>query len=966
MAQYSTKPGVPPDSNGDRLPDERSYAGLTADATVSTPAGALQKAVKPGELTYGAILVYRMVVPAQSINATLYNVVITDVVDSRLQVVSVDNGTNSGNQVSAAFAAIGPHQQKVVTITVTLPADSAAAPGTLVRNGAYVRYDNGGVKRSNEVTNRIVVPALTVDKTAAQIEVNTGDLVDYTIRVRNVGNGRAQQVQLTDSLPGGFSFVAGSGMLNGGPLADLAGDTWLLPDLVGGAEHVVTFQARADQAEAGKLYTNTAAAHATNSYGRPIPSDSSARVPADTDPDDTAGALVYGPLVWEQDSTYVAFEDLKSAGWCDWDYNDFIVKINLAKGLTPAGNLAALKVNYEPIAHGGAFDHRFMHQLPVFGGGYYRLSVYDAGGRLASETAGDIGDEPAITIFNHTKTAMPLPANPSFDLKKYPFSNTMQVQAGTVQGYSAALQVVLAQTEPDPAAALPPLPWDPYLFVYNTKQEVHLVQPGRLDNTQVVNNTYDPGNPMLGFDLPLANVFRDGWKWPQEFLGIWRVYPSYVDYATTSGFKAASWWDTTQAPVNLDFAWHATGNLLNAAGMLWTDATSSRYYAAPLIADLDGDGTQEIMIGNLVRWQLEVYNADGTLRPGWPQVLKAEVKAAAAVGELDGDGKMEVVVGDTRGYLHAFHHDGQPLPGWPIKTGPADANYRILARPALADLTGDGRPEVILALSDGKLYVYGADGGLLPGWPVSIGDAADTYGNHVFDSSPVVADLDGDGQLEIVVGAYDKHAYAYHANGTLAWTFATGDVVLATPAVGDIDPGRPGLETVIASGDRFIYLLDKDGQQIWKRPTGWIIRSSPLVTDIDHDGALELVVGSDDHKVWAWHGDGSLVAGWPQTTGAAVASSPVAADVDGDGQAEIVVGSDDAKLYAWKADGSLVGGWPMDVDYPIKGAPAVGNLDGDAAVEVIGAGFDGRLKYSGMVPAVGAAHSVYLPIMKRP
>lgn len=88
--------------------------------------------------------------------------------------------------------------------------------------------------------------------------------------------------------------------------------------------------------------------------------------------------------------------------------------------------------------------------------------------------------------------------------------------------------------------------------------------------------------------------------------------------------------------------------------------------------------------------------------------------------------------------------------------------------------------------------------------------------------------------------------------------------------------------------------------------------------------------------------------------------------MDGDGQVEIVVGSDDARLYAWKADGSLVGGWPMDVDYPIKGAPAVGNMDGDTAVEVIGAGFDGKLKYSGMVPAVGAAHSVYLPITKRP
>jgi hypothetical protein len=55
---------------------------------------------------------------------------------------------------------------------------------------------------------------------------------------------------------------------------------------------------------------------------------------------------VYGPLTWQRNSVSVAFEDLKKAGWSDWDYNDFIVHITIEQGLTPAGELAALKLTY--------------------------------------------------------------------------------------------------------------------------------------------------------------------------------------------------------------------------------------------------------------------------------------------------------------------------------------------------------------------------------------------------------------------------------------------------------------------------------------------------------------------------------------------------------------------------------------------------------------------------------------------
>ena len=240
---------------------------------------------------------------------------------------------------------------------------------------------------------------------------------------------------------------------------------------------------------------------------------------------------------------------------------------------------------------------------------------------------------------------------------------------------------------------LPRLPWDPYLFVYNTSREVHLVQPGHLDNTQVVNNAYDPGNPMLGFDLPLANVFNMSWLWPQEFKGIWKVYPDYVQYATSDG--------ATNAELVGSGHGHDQPSVC-LAGRRAGSGRASRPWPAPLratlprrcSADLDNDGHNEIIIGNLVKWQLEVYNADGSRRAGWPQYLQAEVKGTATAADLDNDGAKEVLVGDTRGYLYAFHHDGQAVAGWPIKAGPADqaVSFRILSGLPWPTWTKTARP----------------------------------------------------------------------------------------------------------------------------------------------------------------------------------------------------------------------------------------------------------------------------------
>ena len=961
VTSYSTKPGTVGDTNGDSVTDERIYTGPKTTAVVHTPQGSIQKTVTADELSYGSTIVYTLTVPGQPINATMYNVVVSDTIDSRLQVINVQNGSANGNTVSAAFGSIGANAQQVIVVTAQLPTASPATPGTLITNRGYVLYDKGGLKPSNYVANTIVAPALVVDKQVVQLEAAAGELVDYTVTVRNVGNGRAENLLLTDTLPANMAFEAGTAQLNGAPFAAPSLSGLALPALPGVTTHTLTYKARMVSAESGVRYLNTVQVTGMDSRGLAIPADASARFAADTDADDAASAILYGPLVWDNESIFVAFEDLKNVGWSDWDYNDFIVKIDVARGKTSSGGVAALRLDYEAMARGAAYDHRFLHRLPVFGGGRYTLAVRNADGQVVSTAAGAIGDEPAIPIFERTKTALPLQAQIP-DGKNKQFTNTAPEQTWVQKGYTARLQVALADPDQNLADAFPPLPWDPYLHVIYTNQEVHLVQPGFTNNTQVVNAAYDATSPLLGFDLPLAQAFNAHWQWPQEFLGIWRVYPDYVANAISDGAQNPAWWDPNVATTYLEYAWQGGAVSVSAAELSQGTALSSRYYASPVVADLDGDGQPEIIIGNLVKWQLEVYDVNGVMRAGWPKVLHEGVKAAAAVGDLDGDGKLEIVVGDMRGYLYAYRANGEALPGWPIRTGTnPDAGYRILSRPAVVNLDGSGAAEVVLALSDGNLYVYEANGALRNGWPVSLGAAADTYGNHVVDSSPVVADIDGDGKNEIVVGSYDGSLYVYRADGTLAWKYATGDVIMGTPVVGELAAGSPGLEIVIGSGDRFVYLLSSTGELLWRRPTGWIVRSSPLLADLNNDGVPEIIIGSDDHKVWAWHNNGERVAGWPQSTGAAVTSSPVAGDVDGDGQIEIVVGSDDAKVYAWNGDGTPAEGWPKDAGYPVKSAPALLNADGDAELEALAAGYEGVLRFLG----VPVNQKLFLPVIGR-
>lgn len=362
--------------------------------------------------------------------------------------------------------------------------------------------------------------------------------------------------------------------------------------------------------------------------------------------------------------------------------------------------------------------------------------------------------------------------------------------------------------------------------------------------------------------------------------------------------------------------------------------------------------------------------------PSQPGFEKGRVLPGAAVeyaspivADLDKDGKSEIIVGGIDGKVYAVRADGGIL--WTFDTsGPINAmtplkgKSRIDSAPAVGDLDNDGWPEVVVSVGapssvtgyNGGMVVVSHDGKLRPGWPKLGGDQIGTAMGgpdgwaEGFYSSPALADLDGNGDLEIVVGGWDMRYYAWHHDGQLVngWPRFAYDTVWSSPAVADLDDdGRP--EVIIGNDLGRLDVLRGDGseQPNFPKQIDQTIYSSPAIADLNGDGRLDIVTGTGNFHsgkgmaVYAWDGNGNPLPGWPAATGGYTMGAPSIGDLDADGDPEVVASANDGKVYAFHGNGQPVSGWPVLAEDNFgnhaalyHSSPVLANFDADPQPEV--------------------------------
>ncbi len=308
------------------------------------------------------------------------------------------------------------------------------------------------------------------------------------------------------------------------------------------------------------------------------------------------------------------------------------------------------------------------------------------------------------------------------------------------------------------------------------------------------------------------------------------------------------------------------------------DGRPDGVYGSPIVYDLDKDGSREVIYNgwDQYTWILDAKSGQEKLKVHLLDTLWSTPKIA----DVNNDKQVEILItGDitananaqtqTGGIFHILSPNGeqniagfdQPIgnPIYPTLKGKWE-EQPLWSSPIAYDIDGDGFLEI--AYGTGNYFTDGR-GEYIKVWNH---DGSEKFTLHTQGrtfATPLFADINNDGAMEIVAGTLDGYIYAWDRNGQQIFaTSITANPIFNAPIAVDIN-NDGNLEIIYVDGAQ-ITILNASGQRV-NNDLDYVVefyKGSPAVKDIDNDGTLDLISGGttyakDQAVVRKWNLSGS-------------------------------------------------------------------------------------------------------------
>jgi hypothetical protein len=430
------------------------------------------------------------------------------------------------------------------------------------------------------------------------------------------------------------------------------------------------------------------------------------------------------------------------------------------------------------------------------------------------------------------------------------------------------------------------------------------------------------------------------------------------------------------------------------------DGQSVSGHSAPAFGDLDGDSDLDLISGNS-DGTFAYYENTGSrknpafaIRTGGANPLDGQNVASSvsrpSLADLDGDGDLDMIAGGSNGVFHYFENTGNASsPAFIQRTGADDpldgVSVASFTAPSFGDLDGDGDLDVVVVAANSNLSYYENTGSAsTPAFVARSGAANPFNGTTLISAMPSLADMDGDGDLDLGVGFGGIVRYLENTGTRTSPAFVsrTGlanplrDVVVgysAAPALADLD-GDGDVDAVVGNdAGAFSYYesfvpqpppaiaITGFGDPLRGQDVGAL--SAPALADLDHDGDADVVAGESLGGFFYYENTGTAaLAHFVARTGVAnpldgrnvgSEAKPAFADIDGDGDPDLLVGRETGDFVYFENTG--------DAEHPLfaapvpnpfglgnvgsHSAPAFGDLDGDGDLDLAVGDYYGGFTY---------------------